>query len=152
MKKLPAVLALVGGVVLVAAVSSISSYSLCCRMPMNPKPAGSDWIHTQLGLTAAQEKALEPIDQRYSERSHVLEEQMRLGNLELARAILEDGSDSPRVRGAIEKIHASMGELQHATINHVFEMRSALTPEQYNKLLHFTADALDNLDSAHAGK
>ena len=152
MKKLPAILILVAAVFLIAAVSSIVSFSLCCRMQGSRNPAGRDWIHTQLGLTAEQEKALEPIDQRYHERSRVLEEQMRLGNLDLGKAILADGSDSPRVRDAIARIHASMGELQHVAIEHVFEMRAALTPEQYDKLLHFTADALGNLDSAHAGK
>jgi Spy/CpxP family protein refolding chaperone len=152
MKKLPAVLTLVAAVTLIAAVSSIVSFSLCCRGRMSPKAGGADWIHSQLALTAEETKALEPIDQRYNQRSRVLQEQMRLGNLELAKAILEDGGDSPRVRDAIGKIHTAMGELQHAAINHVFEMREALTPEQYNKLLHFTADALGNLDSEHAGK
>ena len=152
MKKLPAVLSMIAAVILVAAVSSIVSFSLCCRTQGSPKPAGSDWIHTQLGLTSVQEKALEPIDRRYTERSRLLEEQMRLGNVELARAVVDDGTDSPRVLGAIAKIHTAMGALQHAAIDHVFEMREALTPEQYNKLLHFTADALGNLDNEHAGK
>jgi Spy/CpxP family protein refolding chaperone len=152
MKKLSLILALVAAVALVAVGSSMVSYSLCCKGRMSPKSAGPDWIHSQLGLTAEQEKALAPIDQRYKEQSQALKERMRLGNLDLAKAILEDGSDSPRVRDAIAKIHTAMGELQHATVNHVFEMRAALTPEQYNKLLHFTADALGNLDSQHAGK
>jgi Spy/CpxP family protein refolding chaperone len=152
MKKLPVLLGLVAAVILVAAVSSMVSFSLCCRGQMSPKATGPDWIHSQLGLTAEEEKALTPIDQRYKEQSQALEERMRLGNLALAKAILDDGNDSPRVRDAIAKIHSAMGELQHATINHVFEMRAALTPEQYNKLLHFTADALGNLDSGHAGK
>ena len=152
MKKLPAVLTLVSAVFLIAAVSSIVSFSLCCRMQSPRNPAGQEWIHTQLGLTAEQEKALGPIDQRYHERARVLEERMRQGNLELARAILADGADSPRVRDAIAGIHTAMGQLQIAAIDHVFEMRGALTPGQYDKLLHFTADALGNLDSAHAGK
>jgi Spy/CpxP family protein refolding chaperone len=152
MKKLPAVLTMIAAVILVAGVSSIVSFSLCCRTQGRLKPVGSDWIHTQLGLTPVQEKAIEPIDRRYTERARLLEEQMRLGNLDLARAIVDDGTDSPRVRDAIAKIHTAMGALQHAAIDHVFEMREALTPEQYNKLLHFTADALGNLDNEHAGK
>jgi Spy/CpxP family protein refolding chaperone len=111
-----------------------------------------NWIHSQLHLTDSQEKALEPIEARYHDKSKVLEEQMRSGNAELAKAILASGQDSAEVRAAIEKIHMAMGELQNITIGHVFEMRTVLTSEQYNKLLHLTADALCNLDSEHAGR
>jgi Spy/CpxP family protein refolding chaperone len=151
-KKLRAVLTLVTGVFFVAAVSSALSFWVCSRMQRTPETDGHDWIHTQLGLTADQEKALEPIEQRYHERSHALEDQMGAANSELAKAILEDGQDSPRVRDAITKIHTTMGELQKSAIDHVFEMRGTLTPEQYQKLLHLTADALGNIDSPHAGK
>jgi len=152
MRKVPAVLTLVAGVVVTAALSSVLSLWICAKVRMMRNDEGHDWIHTQLGLTADQEKALDPIEQRYHERARVLEDEMRAGNQELARAILEDGDDSPRVRDAIAKIHLAMGELQRVAIDHVFEMRAALTPEQYNKLLHFTADALGNMDSGHAGK
>ncbi len=152
MKKPRGPLTLVVGVLLVVAISSALSFWISSRMQRIPAPEGHDWIHTQLGLTADQEKALEPIEKRYHERSRELQEQMRIGNLELAKAIVSDRSDSPRVRDAIAKIHTAMGDLQNAAIDHVFEMRSVLTPEQYDKLLHFTADALGNLDSPHAEK
>ena len=42
-----------------------------------------------------------------------------------------------------------MGELQMLTIQHILEMKEALSPEQYQKLLNLTADALDSLDSQH---
>ena len=43
---------------------------------------------------------------------------------------------------AIRSIHAAQAELQQATIDHVFEMRTALRPDQYDKLLNLTANAL----------
>jgi Spy/CpxP family protein refolding chaperone len=151
-QNLRAILTIVTGAFLVAAVSSALSFWVCSRMQRTPEPDGHDWIHSQLGLTAEEEKALEPIEQHYHERSRVLDDQMRAANSELAKAILEDGQDSPRVREAITKIHTTMGELQNVAIDHVFEMRGTLTPEQYQKLLHLTADALGNIDSPHAGK
>ena len=71
---------------------------------------------------------------------------------ELAEAIRSDGRDSDRVHAAIRKIHSNMGELQMFTIGHVFEMKEVLSPEQYQKLLNFTADALDNLDCPHGAE
>jgi Spy/CpxP family protein refolding chaperone len=62
--------------------------------------------------------------------------------MELAQAILADKSDSPRVQSAIAKIHDAQGELQQATMRHVFEMKPVLAPEQYEKLLNLTANAL----------
>lgn len=119
------------------------------------KPAhqnAHDWIHTQLGLTSEQDKALEPIEKRYREKRRELEQQLRLGNMELAEGILADGRDSNRVNQSIEKIHGTMGSLQTLTIGHVFEMRDVLTPEQYKKLLNLTANALYQLDSDHGGE
>lgn len=100
------------------------------------------WIHEQLGITAAQEKTLEPIEHRYAERRDQLVQAIKQANAELAAVMQEDKAASPRVNAAIEKIHAAQGELQMVTIAHVFEMKSALTSEQGDKLLRLTADAL----------
>mgnify|MGYP003677692789 CR=1 FL=1 len=45
-------------------------------------------------------------------------------------AIEASDGDSPAVRAAVDHFHTAMGELQKATIAHVFEMRSTLTPAQ----------------------
>lgn len=100
------------------------------------------WIHTQLGITAEQEKALEPIEQRYAEQKRHYGEILRIANTELGRAILEDRSDSDRVKAIVLRIHQAQGELQNATLQHIFEMKPVVTPQQYEKLLRFTADAL----------
>ena len=100
------------------------------------------WIHTQLGITAEQEKALEPIEERFAEKKKHYAELIRIANKELAQAIVEDRSDSPRVSAAVERIHHAMGELQKLTLQHIFEMKPMLTPQQYEKLLQLTAEAL----------
>ncbi|MEO8338695.1 MAG: periplasmic heavy metal sensor, partial [Nitrospirota bacterium] len=122
MKKLPTFLAIIAGIFLIAACASIVSIEIYTNHA--EKHAGHNWIHKQLQLTAEQDKALEPIERRYHERCDKLEEQMQLGNKELAQAILASGKDSPRVKDAIGKIHMAMGELQYVTIDHVFEMHS----------------------------
>ena len=104
------------------------------------------WIHTQLGITAEQEKALEPVEQRYAEQKKHFGEMLRIANAELGKAILEERSDSERVKAAVARIHAAQGELQNATLQHIFEMKSVLTPQQYEKLLQSTADALSTAE------
>ena len=104
------------------------------------------WNHTQLGITAAQEKALEPIEQRYAEQRKHYGEMLRIANAELGKAILEERSDSDRVKAAVARIHEAQGELQNATLQHIFEMQSVLTPQQYEKLLQSTADALSTAE------
>lgn len=104
------------------------------------------WIHTQLGINAEQDKELEPIEQRFEEKKKHYSELMRIANSELAQAILEDRADSPRVRAAVERIHHAMGELQNATLQHIFEMKPVLTTQQYDKLLQLTAEALSGAE------
>jgi Spy/CpxP family protein refolding chaperone len=104
------------------------------------------WIHTQLDITAEQDKALEPIEQRFKEKKKHYAELIRIANKELAQAILEDRADSPRVTEAVGRIHQAMGELQNATLQHIFEMKPVLTPQQYDKLLQLTAEALSGAE------
>ena len=104
------------------------------------------WIHTQLGIMAAQDKALEPIEQRYAEQRKHYGEMLRIANAELGKAILEERSDSARVKAAVATIHQAQGELQNATLQHIFEMKSVLTPQQYERLLQATADALSTAE------
>lgn len=100
------------------------------------------WIHAKLGLTLAQEKSLEPIEETFADRRMELMGQIREGNRELAEAIISDRSDSERVKTAVGKIHLAQGELQNAVLEHVFAMRPVLSAEQYHRLVQMTADAL----------
>ena len=151
MKKLVTALLFLLLVFVVAVVGAYLSNRMCCSMRPSHQDA-HDWIHTQLGLTPQQKAALGVLEKPYHEKRSGLERELSLANKELAEAIRSDGRDSDRVHAAIGKIHSSMGELQMLTISHVFEMKEVLSPEQYQKLLHFTADALDNLDSPHGAE
>lgn len=106
------------------------------------------WIHTQLGLTAEQEKLLVPIEQRYDEQRRHFGELIRVANMELGQALLADEGNSPRVKAAIAKIQEAQGQLQDATLRHVFEMKPVLKPEQYEELLNLTANALSQVNHA----
>ncbi|MFY8269353.1 MAG: periplasmic heavy metal sensor [Terrimicrobiaceae bacterium] len=107
------------------------------------------WIHSQLSLTPAQERLLQPSERRYEEARRHLEEVIRLANEELARSIAEDKGHSPRVEKAVEEIHTAMGELQRATLRHIFEMKDALSPAQYDRLMELTVDGLSDNARRH---
>ncbi len=99
-------------------------------------------MHEQIGITAEQDQKLSEIEKKFSETQRVLREKIHVGNLELAAAMLEDKTFSERVVAAVERIHHAQGELQKATIEHIFNMQTVLTPQQAEKLNKLAADAL----------
>ncbi|NBX03543.1 MAG: periplasmic heavy metal sensor [Alphaproteobacteria bacterium] len=101
-----------------------------------------NWLHEQLQITAEQDKKLAPIEQKFTAKKNDVETKIAEANRELALAINEDVDYSVRVKQAAQKIHVAQGELQKATLEHLFEMRAVLTPEQKKKLNTLTTDAL----------
>ena len=147
MKRVAPILALLLAVAVVASIACV----LTARWTGGHHGGHADahhWVHTQLALTAEQEKQLVPIEQRYGEQRRHFGELIRVANTELAQAILAEQGDSPRVKAATAKITDAQGQLQEATLRHVFEMKPVLTPEQYSKLLNLTANALSQADHA----
>lgn len=102
------------------------------------------WLHSELKITPEQHAALAPMEAQFAERNRVLREQMRAANHELAIAIGKGHAKSPEIAAAIGKIHLRMGELQNASVDHIFEMREKLTPEQGATLLRLAQQALDD--------
>ncbi|HWB96071.1 MAG TPA: periplasmic heavy metal sensor [Bryobacteraceae bacterium] len=129
-------------VIAVAAISSFCTLRWAAARP----PAALDahaWLHRELDLTEAQHAALEPVEARFAAKQRDLTERLRTANHELAQAMGEDKAYTPRVAAAVETIHHRMGDLQKASIEHVFEMRAVLNPEQGDKLLHLAQQALE---------
>jgi nickel and cobalt resistance protein CnrR len=141
-------LQLVAMLIVVALVAAAACYvSASLFGPLRGSAAdGHEWIHKQLDLTPAEQKALEPIETKFAERKRNLMREIRSANKELAEAIKQEQADSPRVSAAVEKIHYAQGKLQEATLEHVFEMKEVLTPAQYQKLLNLTADELNQVN------
>ena len=141
MKKALQLAAMLVVVAFVAVGACFVTFRFLVPLRVNSVPT-HEWIHQQLNLTADQIIALEPIEEQFQQRKSELLDQIRSANKELAQAIKENQVYSTRVSAAIEKIHRAQGELQEATLQHVFSMKATLTPEQYEKLLDLTAAAL----------
>jgi Spy/CpxP family protein refolding chaperone len=139
-----------GKLLLLLALVAIVAVSACwttSHLLLAPSPRPADyhhWLHTQLGITAEQDKALDKEEERFAVQKKELVEMIRQENAELATVMLEDKNYSPRVEAAVEKIHHAQSELEKATLEHIFAMKPILSPEQFDKLLKLTSEALNN--------
>ena len=87
-------------------------------------------LHHDLKLDADQEARLEQIERAFADRRRSLENELRADNARLAAAIEAEHANGPKVAAAVDASHRAMGELQKATLAHVFAMRQLLRPEQ----------------------
>ena len=99
-------------------------------------------VHEKLDLSAEQDRQLDVIEARFATHRPALEAEVRAANRELAAAIAASDGDTPQVQAAVDHFHTAMGDLQKATITHVFEMRSVLTPAQAEVFDAAVVDAL----------
>lgn len=99
-------------------------------------------VHRDLDLTADQSAKIDSLERSFAVQRKKLELEMRQANAELAAAIESEGAYGPAVTAAVDHFHAAMGELQKATIEHVFAMRAVLTPEQAAKFDRTVVEAL----------
>ena len=133
---------LLAGVAAFCAARFTASCGSCGMTTASSSP--HDWLHDQLQLTPAQKKELEPIEARFHENYERANAQLLEANRELARTLGQTKEFSPEVDAAIQKVHHRMGELQKLSIQHIFEMKTVLTPEQIERLLHYAQQALEN--------
>ena len=101
-------------------------------------------VHDQMDLTPAQDRRLDEIEARFAVERTRLEAEVRTANRELSDAIAQSRGDTPQVQAAVDHFHSAMGELQKATIAHVFEMRAVLTPEQAEVFDRAVVDTLQS--------
>ncbi|MDZ4136947.1 MAG: periplasmic heavy metal sensor, partial [Paracoccaceae bacterium] len=66
----------------------------------------------------------------FAVRRKALELDMRAANARLGEAIEAEHGYGPKVTAAIDQSHKTMGQLQMETLEHLFEMRAVLDPEQ----------------------
>ena len=131
-------------------ILALAAYSIffCCQnmQCMKPAPAitSHEWLHKELSLTDEQTKKLEQVEMTHHQREASLSEAVKTANKSLAQAIKKDGKYSENVKKAVSAIHIAMGELQEATLQHLFEMQTVLDVQQARKLNELAANALIN--------
>lgn len=131
-------------VVLVAALAGFGTLQFSAREAPISHEAAHEWLHRELQLTAAQERALDPIEAKFSEKRRELSAALRDAHRSLGRALAEDRRWTPRVAAAVENVHQRIGDLQKASVEHVLEMQPALSPEQAEKLFSLVQQTLEH--------
>lgn len=87
-------------------------------------------MHEKLDLDPAQKQKIEALEADFKVQRAALDDRLRSANAELASAIANEHQFGPRVSEAVDRCHMAMGDLQKATLRHVFAMRAVLRPEQ----------------------
>lgn len=117
----------------IAFVAALAGVAIGCRLLMPAAPQASDihmLVHRDIALDPGQRIALDRLEGRFEVQRAGLEARLRGDNARLAAAIEAEHRDGPRVAQAIDAVHRSMGDLQKATLAHVFAMRAQLRSDQ----------------------
>lgn len=129
----------------IAIISAASSFFTMRYMSGDssyPRDDYHEWIHNKLKMTPEQDRRSLASELRYEETKRHLDEVIRLANLELAGAILKDKCYSSSVEKPVLEIQEALGQLQKATLEHIFELRETLDAEQYERLIEMTAQGI----------
>lgn len=89
-----------------------------------------EFMHQKLNLAPQQEAQIKVLEIRFVSRRTELEAKLKEANAELARAMAKEHQYGPHVAAAVDHAHMAMGDLQKATLEHVFAMRALLRPDQ----------------------
>lgn len=102
------------------------------------------WLHTQLKITAEQERQLGPIEKAYTDRRTELQRKIQASGQQLADALEDPETRRAELDAALADIRSAQGELQGLTIHHFLEMKEHLSPEQAAQLLQWTRESIVN--------
>ena len=102
----------------------------CLRRWPGSLALSHEFVHERLDLDADQERRLDELEQRFAIENAQLELALRGANASLAEAMDSEHQYGPKVTAAIDDVHDNMGDLQKATVQHVFAMREILNERQ----------------------
>jgi len=123
-------IALIAMIAFIAAVAGIYAARTLSEQPRRSEGELHTFLHTELNLDASQEAKIEAIEARFAVRKKALALDMRAANARLAEAIEAEHGYGPKVKRAVDHVHHVMGEMQKSTLEHLFEMRAVMNPNQ----------------------
>lgn len=113
-----------------AAVRSYYQSQVEAPAPMT----GLGVLHDYLGLNAQQRQVVDEINSRNVEHRVKLRDEVRLTREELIAVLSDADSDKERGLAAARRFGDAQQAMQENTIDHIFELRRHLNPEQKEKL------------------
>lgn len=129
-------------IVLALAAGCIGSYAANQWRERHAQQSLHDFVHQELDLKPSQTMQLDQLESRFILERKELDLSLRAANARLAAAIQEEHAYGPKVALAIDDVHASMGDLQKATVSHVFAMRALLDAKQQTRFDRQVASSL----------
>ncbi|SFG11560.1 Heavy-metal resistance [Novosphingobium sp. CF614] len=99
-------------------------------------------MHEKLDLDPGQERQIARLEADFAARRKSLDAELQAANADLAVAITHEHQYGPAAEKAVDRSHHAMGELQKATLRHVFAMRAVLRPDQARQFDQAVAGAL----------
>ena len=120
-------------IVFLAAVVGVMAGRLIVDPPRPPVNELHALLHNGLELDAGQHAKLEALEKQFAIRKQALELEMRADNAKLAAAMEKEHGYGIEVSAAVDQSHIVMGEMQKATLEHIFSMRALLKPDQVAK-------------------
>lgn len=114
----------------IAAIGGVLLGRVLFPAPVPPGAELHDVLHHKLSLDAGQQARLELLEQQFAIQRRALELELKADNAKLAQAMEAEHGNGPRVAAAVDHSHAVLGELQKATLAHIFAMRQLLRPDQ----------------------
>ena len=120
-------------VALVAFAAALAAAWLARELGGPHHPQGGELhalMHDRLDLDRSQTAQVAALERAFAQKRKGLDAQLRQANAQLAEAIANEHQYGPKVAEAVDRSHVAMGELQKATLSHVFAMRAVLRADQ----------------------
>lgn len=102
------------------------------------------WLHENLELTLDQEAVLAPLEKKFASNSAAIQKALKEASQELAEAVVSEKKGAARVEAAVAELNHQQGVLQKLTLDHFYEMKTALKPEQAKQLRQWIHDSIVN--------
>lgn len=87
-------------------------------------------LHGRIVLTPQQSARMTALESSFADRTAQLERQAKADDLQLATTIAGEHRFSTRVADAVDRSIATQGQMQKATLEHIFAMRAVLEADQ----------------------
>ena len=128
----------------IAAIGGVFVGRALLPAPAQPGAELHEVLHHKLALDQDQQARLLILEQRFAVQRRAYELELRADNARLAEAIEAEHGNGPAVTAAVDQSHTVMGELQKATLAHIFAMRQLLRPDQTGQFDQAVVKALTN--------
>ncbi|RVQ69135.1 periplasmic heavy metal sensor [Croceicoccus ponticola] len=132
-------------IAVVAVLAALAALWIGRSLPVGTTDGGGRLhaiMHEEVDLDPAQEKQIHVLETNFAQRREALDAELANANRDLAEAVANEHEYGPAVERAVDRSHMAMGELQKATLSHVFAMRAVLRPDQAEVFDRAVAEAL----------